>query len=89
VLVLDENISEYLTIFEVSEKTRFKVPTLRKYVLRRTIPFHKINRAIRFKADEINAWLASGEKKTVAAPDSGGRAGEAKAQGDLPFGEKT
>jgi excisionase family DNA binding protein len=84
---LDEDLGEYLTIFELSELTKFKVPTLRKYVLTRKIPFHKINRAIRFKADEIKAWLAaggaSGGKKT------GGSAGKAEEQGELPFEERT
>jgi excisionase family DNA binding protein len=82
---LDENISEYLTIFEVSKLTKFKVPTLRKYVLTRCIPYHKINRAIRFKPDEIKAWAASGGK---TAPDCG-TAGEVKEQGELPFEERT
>jgi excisionase family DNA binding protein len=86
---LEEGIGEYLTIFEVSELTKFKVPTLRKYVLTRSIPFHKINRAIRFKADEIKVWLASGGKKTVGKRDGGGNAGSPVDQGELPFEERT
>jgi excisionase family DNA binding protein len=86
---LDEDLGEYLTIFELSELTKFKVPTLRKYVLTRKIPFHKINRAIRFKPDEIQAWVAaggaSGGKKPVGVRDGGGP----EEQGELPFGERT
>jgi hypothetical protein len=79
---VDETVGEYLTIFEVSEKTKFTVAALRKYVLMRTIPFHKINRAIRFKPDEINAWIASGGKGRVTS------GGGPEAQGNVSFGGK-
>jgi excisionase family DNA binding protein len=90
---LDEGIGEYLTIFELSKLTKFKVPTLRKYVLTRKIPYHKINRAIRFKPDEIKAWLAaggaSGGKKTGGAVGGKGKAGKPEEQGELPFEGRT
>jgi excisionase family DNA binding protein len=85
---LDEGIGEYLTIFEVSELTKFKVPTLRKYVLTRSIHFHKINRAIRFKREEIKAWLACGGKQATGKREGEGRAGSAGEQGELAFEER-
>ena len=51
---------ELLTIFEVSQMTKFAVPTLRKYVLHREIPFYKVKRRLRFASDEIEAWIESG-----------------------------
>jgi excisionase family DNA binding protein len=46
-----------LNIFDVSEITKIKVATLRKYVLRGTIPFRKLGAAVRFKPSEIEAWI--------------------------------
>jgi hypothetical protein len=64
---------EYITIFELAEWTKFRVSTLRGYVLKRTIPFHKINRAIRFKPDEIEIWIKNRGDK---------------GQGELPLEDK-
>jgi excisionase family DNA binding protein len=50
----------YLTIDEASELTKFAVATLRKYVLQREVPFHKVRGAIRFRASELEPWMASG-----------------------------
>lgn len=52
-----------LNIFDVSEITKIKVATLRKYVLRGTIPFRKLGAAVRFKPSEIDAWI-NGEYQT-------------------------
>jgi excisionase family DNA binding protein len=60
----------YLTIDEASALTKFAVATLRKYVLRREVPFHKVRGAIRFKASELGFWMASGG--AVIKTDSGG-----------------
>jgi excisionase family DNA binding protein len=60
----------YLTIDEASALTKFAVATLRKYVLRRTVPFHKVKGAIRFKASELEPWMAAGG--TMAGTDTGG-----------------
>jgi excisionase family DNA binding protein len=77
-----EHEDKYLTIFEAAEITRFKVSSLRKYVLDREIPYHKVRRAIRFKLSEIKAWMESQEKKGATGPRA------AAGQGELGFEEK-
>jgi excisionase family DNA binding protein len=69
---------EILTIFEVVRITKFSVQTLRGYVHHKQIPFHKVNRAIRFRASEIEQWI-----------ERGGKCGEtAVRQGDFLFGHE-
>jgi excisionase family DNA binding protein len=62
-------MDEYLTIFEVAELTKYTVGTLRKFVLKRRIAFHKWGRALRFKRSEIEAWMKSGAREAVYLPD--------------------
>jgi excisionase family DNA binding protein len=70
-------MDEYLTIKEVAELTKYTVGTLRKFVLKRRIAFHKWGRALRFRRDEIELWMQSGAKEAVYLPD--GEAGETAA----------
>jgi excisionase family DNA binding protein len=67
------NMDEYLTIFEVAELTKYTVGTLRKYVLKRLIPFHKWGRSLRFRRSEIELWIKSGCAKVVYLPEDGGK----------------
>jgi predicted DNA-binding transcriptional regulator AlpA len=46
-----------LDINDVAEITKIKKATLRRYVLLKQIPFHKVIKAIRFRASEITAWV--------------------------------
>jgi excisionase family DNA binding protein len=63
----------YLSIKEAAELTGFAVATLRKYVLRREIPFHKVKGAIRFRATELDGWMASGGRGAAPAGEGSGR----------------
>jgi excisionase family DNA binding protein len=74
-----ERMDEYLTIFEVAELTKYRVGTLRKFVLKRRIAFHKWGRALRFKRTEIELWIKGGATEVVYLPDdTGGKPETAK-----------
>jgi excisionase family DNA binding protein len=64
-----------LTIAEVAEAVKLSEQTIRRYVLQRTIPFHKVIKAIRFRPSEIEAWVSAGGAMAglgaVAGADSG------------------
>jgi excisionase family DNA binding protein len=47
----------YLTIHEVAAILRLSAQTIRRYVMKREIPCHKIFRAVRFKPSEIQSWV--------------------------------
>ena len=66
-------MDEYLTIFEVAELTKYMVGTLRKFVLKRRIPFHKWGRSLRFKRSEIELWIKSGAAEVVYLPNENGK----------------
>ena len=51
----------YLTVNDVAVIVRLSVPTIRRYTMNKEIPFHKINRAVRFKKSEIEEWVEKRE----------------------------
>jgi excisionase family DNA binding protein len=51
----------YLTIQEVARILKLSVQTVRRYVMKREIPCHKIFRAVRFKPSEIQSWVEDRE----------------------------
>ena len=66
----------YLTADEVAVMVRMTVQTIRRYTMRNKIPFHKINRAVRYKKTEIEQWLEKREQEKAKAkkeePQDGG-----------------
>ena len=47
----------YMTIEEVAEYLKLAEQTIRRWVLNREIPYHKIKKVIRFRVSEIEKWI--------------------------------
>jgi len=50
----------YLNIEELAAMLKISEQTIRRYVLNKTIPFHKIGKAVRFRPSEIEKWIDGG-----------------------------
>jgi excisionase family DNA binding protein len=50
----------YLTIDELAEYLKLAEQTIRRWVLNREIPYHKIKKVIRFRVSEIEKWIDKG-----------------------------
>jgi excisionase family DNA binding protein len=63
-----------MTIKDVAEYLRLSEQTVQRYVLKKIIPFHKVQRSIRFRLAELEAWVDQGgvEGPGVAADDRDG-----------------
>ena len=57
----------YLTADDVAELLKLSVQTIRRYTMKKEIPFHKINRAVRYKKSEIEEWF---EKRKVSSAET-------------------
>jgi len=66
-------MEKYMTVKEVAAMVQLAEQTIRRYVMNKEIPFHKIIRAVRFKPCEIEKWVE--DRKT-------GKAGSKKADKD-------
>jgi excisionase family DNA binding protein len=58
-------VETYFTSEEVAKYLNCAEKTIRKWVLNREIPFHKINTNIRFRLSEIEKWIDSGTAPRV------------------------
>lgn len=59
-------VDEYLTAKEVAEFVRLSVQTIRRYTMLKEIPYHKINRMVRYKKSEVILWV---EKRVAFKAD--------------------
>jgi len=57
---------EVATALQISEQTVYR------YVANGEIPFHKLNRSVRFKPSEIERWIESKASGMSAAQSEGG-----------------
>ncbi|MDH4227160.1 MAG: helix-turn-helix domain-containing protein [Deltaproteobacteria bacterium] len=58
----------WLTIKDIAEHTKIKTKTIYHLVSIGEIPHFRIGRLIRFKLDEVEAWMIS-KKAATPAPD--------------------
>ncbi|GHU18091.1 hypothetical protein FACS1894163_09740 [Spirochaetia bacterium] len=66
-----------LTIAELAAAVRLSEQTIRRYVLNREIPFHKVKKVVRFRPSEIEGWVtAGGNMANMKADHEHGKAGE-------------
>ena len=65
----------YLTVKEVAELVRLSVQTIRRYTMNKEIPFHKINRMVRYKKIEIEQWVEKREKAKAETLFNGEKSG--------------
>jgi len=56
-------LDAYLTADDVAVLLKLSLSTIRRYTMNKEIPFHKINRAVRYKKSEIELWF---EKREAA-----------------------
>ena len=51
----------YLTADEVASLLKLSLQTIRRYTMLKQIPYHKINRAVRYKKTEIELWVENND----------------------------
>jgi len=56
----------YWKVNEVAAALQLSEQTIYRYVANGEIPFHKLNRVIRFKPSEIESWMESRRVETMA-----------------------
>jgi excisionase family DNA binding protein len=68
---LGAGMETYLTIGELAEYLKLTEQTIRRWVLNREIPFHKIKSVIRFRVSEIEKWVTEEGWKLLAGESKG------------------
>ena len=57
----------YWKVSEVAAAIQVSVQTVYRYVANGEIPFHKLNKAVRFKPSEIESWMESRKAGAAAS----------------------
>jgi len=70
----------YWKVNEVAAALQISVQTVYRYVANGEIPFHKLNRSVRFKPSEIDRWVES-KAAGISAAQSGSLDENAQAAG--------
>ncbi|GHV77124.1 hypothetical protein AGMMS49942_19450 [Spirochaetia bacterium] len=74
-------IEELLDVNDVARITKLSVAAIRKFVLQRQIPFHKLLKAVRFRPSEVDEWITTDGKEAC----NQGLPAAALDEGDLFF----
>ena len=64
----------YLTAKDVALLLQLSVQTIRRYTMDKEIPFHKVNRAVRYKKSEIEQWFE--KRESAKAETQNGKSGD-------------
>lgn len=54
-------VERWLSLEEISKHIGVSKDTIRSWIKKETIPFHKIGRQYKFRLSEVDAWVESGE----------------------------
>jgi excisionase family DNA binding protein len=65
-------MENYWKVQEVAAALQISVQTVYRYVANGEIPYHKLNKAVRFKPSEIESWIESKAAGVPAARSEGG-----------------
>ena len=55
------DVERWLSLEEISQHLGVSKDTIRIWIKKDTIPFHKIGRQYKFRISEVDAWVESGQ----------------------------
>lgn len=71
VTLLDINMSNindverWLSLEEIAKHVGCSKDTIRAWIKKGTVPYHKVGRMYKFKISEVDAWIESGQSADV------------------------
>lgn len=54
-------MERWLSLEEIAKHLGVSKETIRSWIRKETIPYHKVGRQYKFKASEVDKWVESGE----------------------------
>ena len=67
------DVERWLSLEEISKHVGCSKDTIRAWIKKDTIPFHKVGRQYKFRLSEVDAWIESGESANAdKKPQTGG-----------------
>ncbi|WP_418515062.1 helix-turn-helix transcriptional regulator [Erysipelothrix rhusiopathiae] len=63
-------IERWLSLGEISKHVGCSKDTIRAWIKKGTIPYHKVGRLYKFKVSEVDAWIESGASADADKKDT-------------------
>ena len=63
---MDRDIEKWVNLEEIAEHMGLSKDTIRNYIKKQQIPYHKIGKQYKFKISEIDAWIEGGKSASIA-----------------------
>ena len=60
-LLKERELETYLTVEELAAYLKFTEQTIRRWIVNREVPYHKINNSVRFSLSEIDMWVVKND----------------------------
>ena len=54
------DVERWLSLEEIAKHVGCSKDTIRAWIKKKTIPYHKVGRMYKFKISEVDAWIESG-----------------------------
>lgn len=55
------DVERWLSLEEIAKHVGCSKDTIRVWIKKETIPYHKVGRMYKFKISEVDAWIESGQ----------------------------
>lgn len=55
------DVERWLSLEEIAKHVGCSKDTIRAWIKKETIPYHKVGRMYKFKISEVDAWIESGQ----------------------------
>ena len=65
-----DDIERWYSLDEISKYLGVSKDTIRAWIKKETIPFHKLGRQYKFRISEVDAWIESGESANADKENS-------------------
>ncbi len=65
-----DDIERWYSLDEISKHLGVSKDTIRAWIKKETIPFHKLGRQYKFRISEVDAWIESGESANADKENS-------------------
>lgn len=65
-----DDIERWYSLDEISKHLGVSKDTIRAWIRKETIPFHKLGRQYKFRISEVDAWIESGESANADKENS-------------------
>lgn len=63
--IMDQIMERWVSLEDIANYVGLSKDTIRNYIKKDQIPFHRVGKQYKFRISEIDAWIKSGESASI------------------------